>query len=236
MAASAFAVESANIVGYASTNAAPNLNFYAPQFFDVGYNTTSIQNIKLDDGGSGIVGMGDSMQIVGPLGSAAAVYFYWNRGYFGGEGFFWSDDTMADVNISFDAGDGFAVDNANSLSFATTVSGEVPTENVTFAATPNLNWTGNAFPAPISIQDVQLDDGGSGIVGMGDSMQIVGPLGSAAAVYFYWNRGYFGGEGFFWSDDTMADAVVTFAPGQGFAIDNANSLTFDITIPCPYNL
>ena len=71
---------------------------------------------------------------------------------------------------------------------------------------------------------------------MGDSMQLVGPFGNPAASYMYWNAVYFGGEGFYWSDDTMAQVDLTLAPGQGFMIDNANGLVFDVTIDCPYTL
>ena len=236
MAASAFAVDSANVVGYASANVASYFNFYTPQFFDVGFNTTSIQNINLFDGGTGVVGAGDSMQIVDPLGGPLAAYMYWNRAYFGGTGLYWSDETMADADVSFDQGDGFTIDNANSLEFAVRTSGDVPTNSMSFAAAAFFNWTGNPFPVSISIQDVKLTDGGTGVVGAGDSMQIVDPLGGPLAAYMYWNRAYFGGTGFYWSDETMADAEVTFAPGQGFTIDNANGLTFDIAIDLPYTL
>ena len=209
---------SGNTVGFASTNAAPNFNYYAPQFFDIGHNTTGIQSIQLDDGGMGSVGMGDAMQIVGPLGNAAAGYAYWNFAYFGGDGYFWCDDSMMPVDVSFDQGDGFAINNGNGLTFDVKGCGEVPISNATFAATANFNWTGNPFPAPISIQSVQLDDGGLGIVGMGDAMQLVGPLGNAAAGYAYWNFAYFGGDGYFWCDDSMTPVEVSLAPGQGFAI------------------
>ena len=229
-------VQSANTVGFASPNAAANLNFYVPQFFDVGYNTTSIQSIQLDDGGTGVVGMGDSMQIVGPFGNPAAAYAYFNFAYFGGTGFYWTDESFLPVEVSFDQGDGFAIDNASSFAFAVRTSGEVPTSAMSFAAASNLNWTGNPFPQSISIQDVQLDDGGAGVVGMGDSMQIVGPFGNPAAAYAYFNFAYFGGTGFYWTDESFQPVEVAFAPGQGFAIDNASGFTFDIKIACPYTL
>ncbi len=238
MAASAFAVQSANTVGYASPSAAANFNFFAPQFFDVGYNTTSIQNIQLDDGNAGTVGWGDSMQIVGPFGNATAAYMYWNPVNLGMTGAcYWSDDTMAEVDISFDQGDGFMIDNMNSLTFTVRTSGEVPTNGLSFAAASNFNWTGNPFPQAINIQDVQLDDGNAGSVGWGDSMQVVGPFGNATAAYMYWNPVNLGMTGAcYWSDDTMAEVDVTFAPGQGFMIDNMNGLTFDVKIDCPYTL
>ena len=70
---------SSSVVGYASTAARANLNWYSPVFRTIGYNTTDINEVNLDDGGAGEVGWGDSMQIVGPLGSASEAYFYWDK-------------------------------------------------------------------------------------------------------------------------------------------------------------
>ena len=204
----------------------------------MGVNTTDINDIQLNDSGVGMVGWGDSMQIVGPLGNASDVYSYWDKSMnpAGAEaGNFWGDELGAPVDVSFDEGDGLAIDNANGLTFDIVGAGEVSTNQVSFAARANLNWSGNPFPMPISINAVQLDDGGAGMVGWGDSMQIVGPLGNASAVYSYWDKSMnpAGAEaGNFWGDELGAPVDVTLAAGAGFAIDNANGLTFDITIDC----
>ena len=85
------------------------------------------------------------------------------------------------------------------------------------------------------INDIQLNDGGAGLVGWGDSMQIVGPLGSASATYAYWDKSMNpAGEdaGNFWADDTLQPVDLELAPGAGFAIDNPNGFTFNIKIKC----
>ena len=73
------------------------------------------------------------------------------------------------------------------------------------------------------------------MVGWGDSMQIVGSLGNASAVYFYWDKSMNpAGEdaGNFWGDENTEPAGITLAPGAGFAIDNPNGFTFNlISIP-----
>ena len=233
-------VESANVVGYTTKAAGANLNWYAPQFFTVGANTTDINDIKLDDGGTGTVGWGDSMQIVGPLGNASEMYFYWDSSSDptgAATGYYWGDDAGNAVAVSFDAGDGIAIDNANELAFALNNAGDVPTEDVSFAASANLNWTGNPFPEAINLNAVTLDDGGVGTVGWGDSLQIVGPLGNASEMYFYWDSSSDptgAATGYYWGDDAGNAVDVTLKPGDGFAIDNANGLTFDIKIACPY--
>ena len=84
-----------------------------------------------------------------------------------------------------------------------------------------------------------LDDGGAGEVGWGDSMQIVGPLGNASEMYFYYDKSMNpAGEkaGNFWGDAELNPVDITLEPGFGFAIDNANGLTFNVVITCPYAL
>ena len=109
-----------SIVGYASTAARANLNWYSPVFRTIGYNTTDINEVNLDDGGTGEVGWGDSMQIVGPLGNASEMYFYYDKSMNpAGEkaGNFWGDAELNPVDITLEPGFGFAIDNANGLTF-----------------------------------------------------------------------------------------------------------------------
>ena len=231
-----------NLVGYDSKDAGTFFNYYTPQFTNPGETTIDINIIQLDDGGAGLVGWGDSMQIVGPLGGATATYLYYDKSMNPkGEaaGNFWGDDGLAPVDVSFDSGEGIVIDNANGLSYKICGAGQVQTEEVKFAAHQFFNNSGNPFSAPININNIQLDDGGAGLVGWGDSMQIVGPLGGATATYLYYDKSMNPkGEaaGNFWGDDGLAPVDVSFNPGDGFTIDNANGLTFDIVITPPYSL
>ncbi len=241
-------MESANIVGYNNTDARANFNWYAPMFVTAGANTTDINAIQLDDGTPvgemPTVGWGDTMQIVGPLGSAETIYFYFDKSMNpAGEeaGNFWGDEMGTPVAVSFDSGDGIAIDNMNGLEFKIRTAGEVPTAKVSIPARANFNWTGNPFPAAININAIQLNDGTPTgempTVGWGDTMQIVGPLGSAETIYFYFDKSMNpAGEeaGNFWGDEMGTPVNVTIEPGAGFAIDNMNSLTFNIEIACPY--
>ena len=109
-----------SIVGYNNTAARANLNWYAPQFLTVGANTTDINAIQLDDDGAGTVGWGDTMQIVGPLGSASVIYYYYDKSMNpAGEeaGNFWGDEGLTPVDVSLQPGAGFAIDNPNDLTF-----------------------------------------------------------------------------------------------------------------------
>ena len=231
-----------SIVGYFGKDAEVNFNWYAPQFTSIGKTTTDINAIQLDDGGAGMVGWGDVLQIAGPLGSPAAVYMYYDKSMNpAGEaaGNFWGDDQLNPVDVSFDKAEGFAFDNPNAIEYKIVDSGEVIGEKVQFAAEANFNWFGNPFPVAININAIQLDDGGDGNVGWGDVLQIAGPLGSPAAVYMYYDKSMNpAGEaaGNFWGDDQLNPVDITFQPGDAFAIDNPNALEFDIIVNCPYSL
>ena len=118
--AKADGVVSSSVVGYNNTAARGNLNWYAPCFRSIGFNTTDINDIQLNDGGVGNVGWGDSMQIVGPLGNPSAAYFYWDKSMNpNGEeaGNFWADDNLEPVDLTLAPGAGFAIDNSNGLTF-----------------------------------------------------------------------------------------------------------------------
>ena len=243
MAASAFAVESANVVGFTSVaTAVQDYNYAAAAFFSVGNTSTDINTITLDDDGAGTVGWGDSMVISGPLGNAIAAYFYYDKSLNpsgAAAGPFWGDGTMEPVVVSFDAAEGFAVDNPNGYEFSIVNCGEVPVTNAALTASENYTSTGNPFPATISINAITLDDDGAGTVGWGDSMVIVGPLGNAEDAYFYYDKSLNpagAAAGPFWGDGTMEPVSVTFQAGKPFAIDNPNGYAFDIKIACPYTL
>ena len=233
-------MESANIVGYNNTAARADLNWYAPTFLTVGANTIDINSITLSDE-LGYVGWGDSMQVVGPKGNAIAGYFFFSDPSMDvsgkATGPFWSDSDGNMVSVSFDSGDGIAIDNMNAYEFNIQNAGQVPSGKVTVAAQGGLNWLGNPFPAPINLSAITLKDA-DGNVGWGDSMQIVGPKGNSTAGYFFFadpSMDISGkATGPFWSDSDGNSVDLTLQPGEGFAIDNMNNLIFDIEIACPY--
>ena len=113
------------IVGYNNTAARGNLNWYAPVFRTIGYNTTDINDIKLDDGGAGNVGWGDTMQIVGPMGNATEMYAYWDKSMDPAgkaTGYYWGDDGCNPVDVTLAPGAGFAIDNAAELEYTITIA------------------------------------------------------------------------------------------------------------------
>ena len=106
-------------------------------------------------------------------------------------------------------------------------------------ARANLNWYAPCFRSigvnTTDINDINLNDGGLGTVGWGDTMQIVGPLGNASEMYCYWDPSMDpNGEATtcYWGNDGCEPVSVSLEPGAGFAIDNAAELTFDVKIEC----
>ena len=190
-----------------------------------------------------MIGWGDVMQIAGPLGPASANYFYWSSmadptGTVTKD-YYWANEDYTPAKVSFDKADGIGIDNMNSMEFDIANAGEVIVGDLTLAATANLNWLGNPFSAAIDIQDIELTDEG-GMIGWGDVMQIAGPLGPAVANYFYWSSmadptGTVTKD-YYWANEDYTPAVKKFEPGEGFAIDNMNSMVYDIIIRCPYSL
>ena len=231
-----------NLVGYNTKAAEANLNYYAPQFTSVGGNTVDIQDISLTDE-MGMVGYGDIMQIAGPLGSPMANYAYWasymDPTFTVTKDFYWANEDLTPANVSFDKADGIGIDNSNSMEYDIGNAGEVIVGDITIQASGNLNWLGNPFSANISIQDIELKDE-AGMVGYGDIMQLAGPLGSPMANYAYWasymDPTFTVTKDFYWANEDLTPADKTFAPGEGFAIDNSNSMEYDIVIKCPYSL
>ena len=244
------------VVGYNTKAAHGGLNWYTASFLTVGANTIDINTITLDDGNIGtedqMVGWGDPMQIVNPNGNPLKVYNFWDPSMDPNEKattFYWGDDECNPVTVSFDPADGIGIENGSTSDFTVydiRNSGQVPTENVRFAAHGGLNWSGNPFSAPISINAITLDDGNIGtedqMVGWGDPMQIVNPNGNPLKVYNFWDPSMDPNEKattFYWGDGECNPVEKTFEPGEGFAIENGSTgdyIEYDIKIACPYSL
>ena len=199
-----------------------------------------------------MVGWGEPMQIVGPGGNAQMVYFFYDPSLDPDEKattFYWGDSEGHAVKVSFDPADGIGIENGSADDYVVydiRNAGQVPTKGVQFAAHGGLNWSGNPFSAPISINAITLDDGNIGtedqMVGWGEPMQIVGPGGNAQMVYFFYDPSLDPDEKattFYWGDSEGHAVDVTFQPGDGFAIENGSAddyTAYDIKIACPYSL
>ena len=92
------------------------------------------------------------------------------------------------------------------------------------------NWMGNPFPQQISITDITLDDGGQYYIA-DNCLQVLDADAYTAEGFFYTEVG----NGVFqWLDESGDPATRTFAPSEGFLIENLNCIT--ATIAKPYTL
>jgi hypothetical protein len=115
----AFALESANVVGYNGATSGSENNFITIPFSDIGYNTADIQAIKISDNGS--VGFGTEMFSVWegvPTVAAGSEFVYFSpimdpTGT--ATDFYWGDASGNKVNYSIAPGKGFVINCAADL-------------------------------------------------------------------------------------------------------------------------
>lgn len=200
-------------------------NWTCGTFDSVGGGNISITQITLDDDGQYLLA-DNALQVVDSDGYTAEYYFYTEVG----SGVFqWVDENWAPADREFSAGEGFLIENLDSIKAK--ITGQVPEADVVRDdGVDGYNWYGNPFPQTISINDITLDDGGQYLLA-DNALQVVDPDGYTAEYYFYTEVG----NGVFqWVDENWDAATRTFAPSEGFLIENLDSVT--ATIAKPYTL
>ena len=117
----AFAIESANTVGYTTATSGADNNFITVPFNAVGYNTADIQQIAISDDGAGGIGWGtetfDIWEGV-PTVRAGAGHIYWDASMDpAGEAttYYWGDGTCAKATYSIPANQGVVINCAADL-------------------------------------------------------------------------------------------------------------------------
>ena len=243
-AVGAFAVESANIVGYSGKTTGADNNFVTIPFNAVGFNTSDIQQIALGDGGAGTIGWGTETFSVWegvPTVVAGSDFFYLDPSMDpAGEAttYYWGDESAAKAAFSIAPGQAVVVNCAADLAFNT--AGEVPAEPVQFTSVQDNNFTGNPFPQAIDIQAIKISDGDAGTIGWGTETFSVWegvPTVVAGTDFFYLDPSMDpAGEAttYYWGDESANKATYSIAPNQGVVVNCAEGLT--ITVEPPYSL
>jgi len=243
-AVGAFAVESANIVGYAGDTTGSDNNFRVVPFNAVGYNTSDIQQIKISDGGAGGIGWGTEMFSVWegvPTVAEGSEFIYCDPSYdMTGEAtdYYWGDATGAKAAFSIAPGQAVVINCSEDLSITT--AGQVPNGKVEFTSIADNNFTGNPFPSSIDIQAIKISDGGAGGIGWGTEMFSVWegvPTVAEGSEFIYCDPSYdMTGEAtdYYWGDASGAKVSYEISAGQGVVINCAEGL--DISIDPPYSL
>ena len=240
----AFALESANVVGYNGATSGSENNFITIPFSDIGYNTADIQAIKLSDGGAGSIGwLGENFSIWSgvPTVVEGSGFFYCDPSMdmTGTEtSYYWGDASGVKANYSIAPGQAVVVNCASDLEITT--SGEVSDKQVSFTSIAENNFTGNPFPSEIDIQSIKLSDGGAGSIGwLGENFSVwTGvPTVVEGSGFFYCDPSMdmSGTETtYYWGDASGNKATYPIAPGQGVVINCAAGLT--VTIDAPFAL
>ncbi|MBR3086008.1 MAG: hypothetical protein IKH04_06350 [Kiritimatiellae bacterium] len=224
-ALAATSVESANVVGYtAREDGVDGYNWTCGTFDAVGGGNISINQITLDDGGQYYI-MDNCLQVVDADGYTAESYYYTDVG----GAYQWLDENSDSADRTFAPGEGFLIENLDSIKVK--ITGQVPESDVSNGdnGVDGYNWMGNPFPQTISINDITLDDGGQYYI-MDNCLQVVDADGYTAESYYYTDVG----GTYQWLDENSDPAVRTFAPSEGFLIENLDCIT--ATIAKPYTL
>ena len=193
--ASAFAVESANTVGFIDIEA--EAETYVPvsvMFTDVGMNTLSLANLVFAN-----LARNSSLQIFNAQGSVETELVNSREG--------WVDDNGDDASGQvFQLGDSFWI-SAVRTDATVTFAGEVSTNNLTVTATAE-EYTpfGNGTPAPVALADITFEG-----LARNSSLQIFNAEGSVETELVNSRDG--------WVDDNGDDAsAYVFQPGDAFWI------------------
>ena len=240
------AIESQNVVGYTTGATVSDNNFFTVPFSDIGVNTVDIQNIKLSDGGLGMIGYGTESFAIWegvPTVVDGSAFVYWDPMFdpaAEATTYYWGDgDTQAKAVYSVAQGQGFVINCPANVTIST--SGEVVKTNVSFTSGSDNNFTGNSFAASIDVQDITISDGGLGMIGYGtESFSIWEgvPTVVEGSALVYWDP-MFDPAGkatsYYWGDgDTQAKATYEIPAGKGIVINCPAGLT--VSIAAPYSL
>lgn len=228
-AISAFAIESANVVGYATPSLGANANLASVPFDMVGDEGMDIQNIK--PAGDDIYGGAITLKLLNDDLSDKAEYFFYPAAEApdGGEDGWWDENVENRVVKTFAPGEGFIL--VNGLENGkTTYSGQVMVGKPTWEIAPNANLAGNITPIDLDVQDIKvgtgvdsegnLTDENDEIYGGAISIKLLNDDLSDDVEYFYYPAAEApdGGENGWWDENVENRVVKTFAPGEGFIV------------------
>ena len=230
-AISAFAIESANVVGYTTFNLTGGKQDIAgTPFVSVGGSSFSIQNLTLSDPTDAT----DWIKVYNPLTGRYEKAIYFDEIYETLEsedpmGSGWGDDEGTAMTTTIDPGQGFWMycDKNNTV----TVPGEVlaASENTTTLTGGKQDIVAGIFPVATSIQSITL----SAPTDATDWIKIYNPSTGKYEKSIYFDEIYETLEsedpmGSGWGDDEGTAKTITIQPGQGFWMytDKDTTVTF----------
>ena len=228
MAASAFAVESANVVGFDTKTGVQQFNWIAPEFSDVGLTTIDIQNITLSGNAVDPNG-GDSLQILDADG-VTQYSFSWSDPDDTGTVSWFDEDAWAPAEYSIGNSDSVLIYCVNA-GVQIKMAGEVGRGTLVKTGVQQFNWVGNVSPVAIDVQDITLSGNAVDPNG-GDSLQILDADG-VTQYSFSWSDPDDTGTVSWFDEDAWAPAEQSIPAGSGVLIYAVNA---NVTITLPQAL
>jgi hypothetical protein len=232
VAASAFAVESANIVGYDNSYVGgEGFNFVSGNFVGIGANTMDINQIQIPGAEWDGITFGIWEGI--PTVRANSAFTYWDASNDPeGEALtaYWGDDSYNVCNFSIAKGQGVVLQGLEG--YALNFAGEVSTNDVEIVGNEGFSFLGNPFPTAIDINAIQIPGAEWDGITFGIWEGI--PTVRANSAYTYWDASN-DPEGkattAYWGDDSYNVCTYSIAPGQGFVLQGAEGYTVKIASP-----
>ena len=235
----AFGIESANVVGYYSSddNFRAGNTMYTPMFAGVGSETYSIQDITpigttVPDGSSltGAI----SLQKLTATGGQSGSLYYWMDYYDEDEEedeYGWKTAVFADATITFTAGEAFWLKMPASAECTLQFNGEVRKGNPYILLRQGNTAVGNPLPVTINIADIRpigssIPNGSSLTAAI--SLQKLTATGGQDGSLYYWMDYYDEDEEedeYGWKTAVFGPCSAKLAPGEGIWVKCPNATT-----------
>ena len=224
-AVGAFAIESANVVGYAGQTLNDGLTTSVGTFVSVSA-SDSIPISALTPSATGLASEAIFLQTLDEFGAMANSYIWITdaeAGDYGLEGAGWLDaDTYSLADKVFTPGEGYLIQNAYADG-KVTCAGAVAKGATEIILNDGLTASGNLNPATVNIQSIVAT--ATGIASEAIFIQTLDEYGAMAKTYIYITEaeaGDYGLEGAGWIDaDDYSLADKDFVPGEGCLVQNA---------------
>ena len=221
------AVESANVVGYASGELRYGFKGVGAQFAAVSGTAIDLTDIKVtgyDEATEGEV----SVQVLDAYGKSTMIYSYYDVP---GELTGWLDsgDNLIEAGtVTLASGDALWVD-APSEAYNLQTAGQVPTTGIAVGLRYGFKLVSNSTPVSVDLTDIDVS--GYDEVTEGEvSVQVLDAYGKSAMIYSYYDVP---GELTGWldsSDNEVAVGDLVIAPGEALWVD-APSTSYSLIFP-----
>ena len=237
-------------MGYQNIDLASGFSFFTATFKGIGSSSIDLQSItSVQTDGSAWKTSGKSatkcagdiiVQKIGTDGSYLDAYAYFSTketpGWYGNSGATYAE------GVTLAEGEGIIVNNIHTVGAKLVVNGEVQLTPARILPS-GFSFCGNFTPVAIDLQDItstQTDgsewktSGKSATKCAGDIIiQKIGTDGSYLTAYAYFSTkepaGWYANSG----ADYVAKDTVTFAPGEGFIVNNSHSVGARLVLPSP---